>query len=355
VTAAPLTGPPPVTSYSRAVATVGVEEQFLLLWPDGEAANIAPQLLGWLPEEVRARAGTAGYRVESATGMCAELSTVGHNVSIGRRFLAEAAADLGARLLAVGVAPFGVPGTDVTCGCHVTVGLSDPDLGGAVLERLRPWLPALIGLTGNSPLWRGRDTGSSSHRYDLQRRRPGFLPRQRGTDAERTPGEGTAEAAGGSDADHLLARLSPARSAIEIRLADTSPSVPDAVLLAGLCRALVDTAVEDELTGCPALDVPDGVLAAAAVAAARTGLAALVVSPGEARLAPAGQVVDELMTAVAPALEATGDADLLGDLLADRLRRGSGAERQRALWRMGRPEAFVQALANLCAGVDSHR
>jgi carboxylate-amine ligase len=61
------------------------------------------------------------------------------------------------------------------------------------------------------------------------------------------------------------------------------------------------------------------------------------------------------MTAVAPALEETGDADLLGDLLADRLRRGSGAERQRALWRMGRREAFVQALANLCAGVDSHR
>ena len=354
MTAAPLTGPPPGASYSRAVATVSVEEQFLLLWPDGEAASVAPQLLGWLPGEVRARAGNAGYRVESATGVCAELATVGHNVSIGRRFLAEAAADLGARLLAVGVAPFGVPGADVTCGCHVTVGLTEPGLGGAVLERLRPWLPALIALSGNSPLWRGRDTGSSSHRYLLKRRWPDFLPRQRGTDTARIPGEDTAEAAGGSGGDHLLARLSPARPAIEIRLADTSPSVPDAVLLAGLCRALVDTAVDDELTGRPALDVPDAVLAAAAVAAARTGLAALVVSPGEAALAPAGQVLDELMTAVGPALEATGDAGLLGDLLADRLRRGSGAERQRALWRMGRPDAFVQALANLCAGVDSH-
>jgi carboxylate-amine ligase len=359
VTAAPSAGVPPVATSSVAVPTVGVEEEFMLLWPDGQAASIAPELLGWLPREVRARTGVAGYRVESATGVSAELATVGHHVSIARRFLAEAAADLGARLLAVGSAPFGVPGTEVTCGCHVTVGLPDRDLGVAVLGRLRPWLPALIALMGNSPLWRGRDTGWSSHRFVVQRRWPDLLPYQRCTDAapylERVPRHATVSAASDARGNRFLTRLSPSRPAVEIRLADTCPSVPDAVLHAGLCRALVGTAVDDELTGRPASDVPDGVLADVAGAAAQRGLAALVVSPGRACLAPAGEVLDELMTAVAPALEATGDADLLSDLLADRLRRGSGAERQRALWRLGRQEAFVQALANLCAGVDPYR
>jgi carboxylate-amine ligase len=266
--------------------------------------------------------------VESATDAGADLADVGHTLSVARRVLAESAADLGARLLAVGTPPFGAPGEAVTSACHITVGFPDVDLRSPVLDRLRPWLPAVLALTGNSPLWRGRDTGWSSHRFALQRRRPALVP---------VP---TGAAAVGN---------------IEIRLADTALSVPDAVLVAGLCRALVATAVDDELAGRPSPELPDRVLAAAARAAARHGMAALVVSPGRDGLAPAGEVLDELMTAVAPVLEDSGDARLLSDLLADRLRRGSGAQRQRALWRHGCPEAFVQALANLCAGVGPHR
>jgi glutamate---cysteine ligase / carboxylate-amine ligase len=359
VTTAPATRALPVTTSSGAVPTVGVEEQFMLLWPDGEAASIAPELLGRLPGEIRARAEFARYRVESATGGCAELAAVGRNLSIARRVLAEGAADLGARLLAVGTPPFGVPGAEVTCACHVTVGLPDPGLGVAVLERLQPWLPALLALTGNSPLWRGHDTGWSSYRFVVQRQWPTFVPRPRSADAaeydERVADPVAASAATDAEGVHVLARLSPGRPGVEIRLADTCPSVPDAVLLAGLCRALVGTAVDDALAGRPASDVPDRVLGGGAWAAARRGLTALVVSPRRARLAPAREVVDELMIAVAPALEAAGDACLLSDLLADRLRRGSGAERQRALWRLGPREVFVQALANLCAGVERHR
>jgi carboxylate-amine ligase len=332
MTAAPTTRRLPAPTSSLAVLTVGVEEEFMLVWPDGNAASIAPELLGWLPGGVRARSGFAPYRVESATGDGADLADVGHTLSVARRILAESAADLGARLLAVGTPPFGAPGEAVTSACHITVGLPDADLRSPVLERLRPWLPAVLALTGNSPLWWGRDTGWSSHRFALQRRRAALVP-----------------------ALVPVPRRVAAVGNIEIRLADSALSVPDAMLLAGLCRALVATAIADELGGRPSPEIPDRVLAAAARAAARHGSAALVVSPGRAGLAPAETVLDELMTAVAPALEESGDACLLSDLLTDRLRRGSGAERQRALWRLGHPEAFVQALANLCAGVGPHR
>jgi carboxylate-amine ligase len=327
MTAAPRTREFFAPTCSPDVPTVGVEEEFMLVWPDGNVASIAPEVLGWLPGGVRARAGFAPYRVESATGDSTELADVGHTLSVARRVLAESAADLGARLLAVGTPPFGAAGEEVTSACHVTVGLPDADLRPPVLERLRPWLPALLALTGNSPLWRGMDTGWSSHRFALQRRRPVVVPVRRRAAAVRN---------------------------IEIRLADSALSVPDAVLLAGLCRALVGTAIDDELAGRPSPEIPDRVLVVVARAAARHGMAALVVSPGRAGLAPAGEVLDELMTAVAPALERSGDICLLSDLLADRLGRGSGAQRQRALWRLGRPETFVQALANLSAGVDPH-
>jgi carboxylate-amine ligase len=54
------------------------------------------------------------------------------------------------------------------------------------------------------------------------------------------------------------------------------------------------------------------------------------------------------MATVAPALDAAGDRRLVETLLAARLRRGSGADRQRALWSRGR-SAAVQALADMTA------
>jgi hypothetical protein len=208
MTAAPTTRELLAATYSPAVPAVGVEEEFMLVWPDGNAASIAPELL------------------------------------------------------AVGTPPFGAPGEAVTSACHITVGLPDADLRPPVLERLRPWFAG----------------------------------------AARAHGQQSALARAGH------------------RMVQPSVRPPAAT---------------------------DG-------RRAGHGMAALVVSPGRAGLAPAGEVLDELMTAVEPALERSGDTCHLSDLLADRLGRGSGAQRQRALWRLGRPETFVQALANLCAGVDPH-
>ena len=63
-------------------------------------------------------------------------------------------------------------------------------------------------------------------------------------------------------------------------------------------------------------------------------------------------VLPELLTWFAPALDAAGDRHLVDSLLAARLRRGSGCDRQRELWRQG-PGGFVQALANLGAGIEA--
>jgi glutamate---cysteine ligase / carboxylate-amine ligase len=373
----PAVGLLPVSSEGAA-PTLGVEEEFFLLWPDGRTADVAPELLGTLAPGVRVVAEFARCQVETTTGICGQLTALGLELSVSRRALAQATADRGARLVAVGTPPFdapgfaaltdddryrrlvatvaGVTGEEITCACQIHVGMASRDLGVAVLGRLRPWLPVLLALTGNSPLRRGKDTGWCSSRFLVQRRWPSFLPPPScpgaATYDERVAELIAAAAALDEQGVYFWARLSPRYPTVEIRIADACLTVGDAVLLAGLCRAAVMTAVADEAAGLPTPVTPDRSLVGAAYAAAHCGLAAVVLDPEGGGWIPMGAVLPKLLTIWGRALEATGDRPLVETLLADRLRQGSGADRQRALWRQG-PRAAVQALADLSADPDA--
>jgi glutamate---cysteine ligase / carboxylate-amine ligase len=369
-----VTGPRPVRC-DGAVPTLGVEEEFFLLRLDGRTAGIAPELLGALPPDIPVVAEFARCQVETRAGVCRDLATVGRELSGARGVLARAAADRGARLVAAGTPPLdapgladltdddryrrlvvsvaGVSGEEITCAGQVHVAVASRDLGVAVVGRLRPWLPVLLALTGNSPFWRGRDTGWCSHRFVVQRRWPSFLPPPSCADAAAYDDDRVAELIAGRAAlDHrgvyFWARLSPRYPTVEIRIADACLTVADAVLLAGLCRAAVMTAVADETSSPP---IPDRPLVAGAYAAARHGLAAVVLDPEGGGWTPVRAVLPRLLAAFGPALDASGDRQLVETLLAARLRRGSGADRQRALWRRG-PHAAVQALADLSADLE---
>jgi hypothetical protein len=89
---------------------VGVEEEFLLLWPRGDVACVAPEVLAAVAAGVGAHAEYNRCQVEAATGVRSGLATVGRELSVARRALAQAAADLGARLVASGTPPCDAPG-----------------------------------------------------------------------------------------------------------------------------------------------------------------------------------------------------------------------------------------------------
>jgi carboxylate-amine ligase len=66
----------------------------------------------------------------------------------------------------------------------------------------------------------------------------------------------------------------------------------------------------------------------------------------DGRLRPAADVVDHLLDSLAPALRAAGDADVVHAEVQRVLRRGTGAELQRAdLARRGQPRDVVAAAA----------
>ena len=100
----------------------------------------------------------------------------------------------------------------VICGCHVHVGIADPDLAVAVMSRVRPWLPVLLALSANSPFWSGEDTGYDSYRLEVWARWPtaGVPPDAGGPRRLRRGGRPAARPAGAiEDATHLYWYLRP--------------------------------------------------------------------------------------------------------------------------------------------------
>ena len=133
------------------------------------------------------------------------------------------------------------------------------------------------------------------------------------------------------------ARLSAQHPTLEIRVADVCLDVDDAVLLAALARALVETAVRAWRAGTPADPVRLELLRLAAWRAGRSGLDGVLLDPCSWRPAPATDVLGRLVTHVTPALDDAGDLGEVRERLAEVLRRGTGARAQREAVQRGAP------------------
>lgn len=116
----------------------------------------------------------------------------------------------------------------------------------------------------------------------------------------------------------------------------------DAVLVAAVCRALVETAVREWRAGRPVWQIRTELLRLAMWRTGRSGLDAELIDPRRFRPAPAGAVLDALLAHVRPALEDAGEQAVVGDLRAELVRRGTGSRIQRAAYaQTGRLEDVV--------------
>ena len=172
--------------------TLGVEEEYLLLDPESglpvarsaRVRAVADRMSAVEPQEVEPELLQA--QVEIGTPVCRSLEEVAEHLVRLRGAVAAAAAAADCRPAAMGAAPrrgrTPVPVTgkaryramsgdapqlvdeQLINGMHVHVGIPDRDSGVGVLNRVRPWLPVLVALGANSPLWEGGDTGFASWR-----------------------------------------------------------------------------------------------------------------------------------------------------------------------------------------------
>ena len=354
-------------------ATIGIEEELLIVGVEsGDLVAGAPRLL----EAARSELGELGEvvvselnrcQIETNTTVVTDLGDAGAQLASLREGLVRAGEPLGLRTVPLASHPWSawddqVVNTDsahyrslladyqqvarqqVICGCHVHVGVEDPDERVLAMGAVTPWLPVLLALSANSPWWQGSDTGYASYRTLVWKSWPTATMPPRVADHEALARLvemlRAVEAVDDASALYWWVRPSSKLPTLEFRVADTCLRVEDALVVAGLARALTVTAIDERWEAA----LPLAVLDSALWRAARHGLGATLVDPERASLRPAAEVVRRLLDLVGPALEEAGDRQRVGDGVERLLGEGNGAELQRTVLSAG-PVGHAEALA----------
>ncbi|MCU1617730.1 MAG: hypothetical protein JWO98_5270 [Frankiales bacterium] len=340
-----------------AELTLGAEEELHLVDLESwELSARAPQILSRLSPEFYS-AEMQRTTVETNSAVVRTLSELRQELVRLRAALVAAAERDGLGVAAVGTAPrssfadFELTNTgrysrmheqyrllvdeQLICGTQVHVGISDRDLAVDVAQRVARDLPTLLALAASSPYWNDSDTGYASIRTIIWQRWPtagatGPLGSAREYDDLVTDLIGT-----GVIADSKMAyfdvRPSSHAPTLELRVCDACPLVDDAVLVAGLFRALVRAAELDIEAGRPHVPAPAPLHRAAIWQAARGGLSRQLLDGAvHPRPQPAPDVVRGLVDRLRPQLEELGDRDTVVELTETALARGNSADRQRA-------------------------
>ena len=339
--------------------TLGVEEEYHLVDAVSGALREGPEVV----EEGERRFGTqvqneiSTAQLEIGTPVCSSLREVRAALQRLRAGAAAVAAEAGLAVLACGTHPFGtwreqhltdgeryvrlherwgmLALQQLITGTHVHVSVPDPELAIAVLDRLRPDLPTLLAMSGSSPYWEGEDTGYASFRTQWYARfSVTGLPEVFGSRAAYDETVAALVRAGiADDASHLYWDARPATRypTLEVRVGDTMPRLDDAVLHAGLARALVQQAAADAVAGLPVPALRPELGRAARWRAARYGLEGELLDARSGALVPAAELVNSLLDRVRGPLEQTGDRDEVCALAEALLARGTSARRQRDL------------------------
>jgi carboxylate-amine ligase len=140
---------------------VGIEEEFLLVDPsDGKPRATATAVLSAaeMPQSNDVEAELQLQQIETGTQPCRSLDQLEKRIRSARRSASAAARSIGVEITALGTSPlpvdaeltlspryerlarrFGLTAQEqLTCGCHVHVGVGSDEEGVAVLDRIRP-------------------------------------------------------------------------------------------------------------------------------------------------------------------------------------------------------------------------
>jgi len=320
--------------------TVGIEEELLLVTPDGSGLrDDAPEVVAAMGAEPSAAGPEAHAAVVELRSPPSERAEDAASALAACR---RSAVDAGATLMGVGLhptAPWGDAALNggeryasvgetmrglITrtpeCALHVHVGMPGPEEAIVACNGLREHLPLLIALAGNSPWWDGTDSGLASARWAVVRSYPRRgVPRVFRDRADYDETVAAFLAAGDLD-DPTFAwwdiRPHPVLGTVEVREMDVQSSLGATAGIAALVRGLARAAVER-----PAAEhQPPEAIAESCFRAARDGVGARLLHDGALR--PVAEIAAAAMALAGddPALEG------IERILAE----GNGADRRRA-------------------------
>jgi carboxylate-amine ligase len=342
--------------------TVGIEEELMILDAGTlDLTSAIDEILGEEPPRGQIKPELLESVLEIATEPCPDVATAGAELAALRTLVAARADARGLRIGASGTHPFArwedqrvvsddryrgliqslgfIARQELVFGMHVHVGMADPEETIAVANHLRPYVPLLIALSANSPLWRGEPTGLMSSRVPIFRTFPrvGLPPRFDGwrdfsDRVETLVSNGVIE-----DYTFLWydVRPHPRLGTIEIRAMDSQTRVEHTVALAALVVALVKQLTEEVQGGAEIVDPPWELLDENRWLAARHGLDAELLDHRGGPRRGVRELTEDLLESVRPHAAALGSEREL-DGVADLLRAGNGALRQQMVFEANR-------------------
>ncbi len=336
--------------------TVGIEEEVMLLEPDGSPAWRSEDVLRALPDALveHTRGETHGLALELATDPHRTVGEASCQLRQLRAGLSHAVHGLGLRAAVAGTHPM-VRSEDVqvspgaryqylhsslrelarrepTFALHVHVSIPDPELAVRAFDGIRAHIPVLLALAANSPFMSGRDSGLASARTPVFQAFPRTgIPRAFATYGEYAEAIDCLIRCGAIPEPTFIwwdVRLQPKLGTIEIRVMDAQTRIRDTAALVALVQCLVRLEALDGMAEPELRDAPE-VLDENRFLAARDGIHAQLLDPRRDRCVPASGRLATLVDACWPHARALGcerELTMLAHLAGD-----PGAARQRAI------------------------
>ena len=336
--------------------TLGIEEELMIC--DAETLELAQAIeviVGDLPEGLPGEVKPELMQsvLEVATRPCANITEAADQLRELRRCVREVAARNGLAIGAAGTHPSAryedqlivdrpryrelaaelrwIAEQEVIFGTHVHVGIDDAEKAIYVADGMRGYLPLLLGMSSNSPLWQGKTTGMMSSRTPVFRAFPRVgIPPYYGT-WEIYSHRVEQMMKGGAIPDYTYlwwdVRPHPNLGTIELRVFDQQTRVEHTIGFAAFALALAHRLALAYEEGVPSIEYPHELIDDNKVRAALLGIEGRLIDFDQGLEVPAEEMTLGVIEDLRENARALGCEDELVGLV-DLVESGTGARRQ---------------------------
>ena len=325
--------------------TVGVEvESQIVDKSTGDLVNIAENIVNGYGNEERVKHELYLSTVEVTSSPALDTNNTYSELSSIFEDILELANKNNAGLIATGTHPFALYEDQVitnvnpryeefankygwavrrllTFGMHVHVGMDSKEKAVAVHDEIRKYLPLVLALSACSPFWRGKDTELYCSRLSVFQGLPNTgLPepyyewREYEQSLQTLVEADIIKAGVGYRQIWKDVRIHPAYGTIEVRIADSMPSLIDTVAVATFVQSLAIYIGNKWEDGNLPLPTPNWLIERNRWAAIKEGLNAKFIIDLEGRTKPIKEVIKNLTKEIKPVAESLGSLNRLNEL-----------------------------------------
>jgi carboxylate-amine ligase len=349
---------PPVLEHKFGLTafTVGIEEELMICDADTlELAQGIETILGDLPDDLPGYVKPELMQsvLEVATLPCKTVAEAADQLRLLRRTVREVGARNGLAIGAAGTHPAAlyekqlivdrprykelaaelgwIAEQELIFGTHVHVGIDDAEKAIYIADGMRGYLPLMLGLSSNSPLWRGRTTGMMSSRTPVFRAFPrvGIPPYYGSWEIYSHRVEQMMRGGAIPDYTYLWwdVRPHPNLGTVELRVFDQQTRVEHTLGFAALGVALARRLAMDYDDEVPSVEHPQELIDDNKVRASLVGIEGDLIDFDHGHEVPATEMARGMIEDVREHAQALGCEQELGGL-TDLIENGTGARRQ---------------------------